>query len=102
MTINNIKNPSNTQDVNFTYQFKHTINGTPITATTSHNYRGYTPGSLLSCSSTFNPSIVHSTSIISITLTIGNAVDANGSITVKFPSTWNGAPNSSFTPVISS
>jgi hypothetical protein len=101
MTVNNIKNPSNTQDVNFTYQFTYP-NGTIITASTSYNYRGYTTGSLQSCTSNFNPSIVHSTSTISITMTIGNAIDANGSITVQFPSTWSGAPNSSYTPVISS
>lgn len=103
LSIANIKNPSNIGSAAFTYVFKYS-NQTVITSLlNTYTFNGYLAGSLQSCTASFSPNLIFSTSVITITMTLGNAVPSNGSITVIFPTpSWTGSANSSLTPVISS
>jgi hypothetical protein len=103
LSIVSIKNPSNIGSAAFTYVFKY-ANQTIITSLlNSYTFSGYLAGSLQSCTASFSPNLIFTTSVITITMTLGNAVPSNGAITVTFPSpSWTGSANSSLTPVISS
>ena len=100
MSVSVVKNPSSTEQVTFGYVFRYTNNNTIISQSTTEVFRNYVPGSLISCSASFNPNTVHTTSEITITIILGNQVQANGSIYVNFPSVWSDSASSDFPPII--
>jgi hypothetical protein len=71
VSIVNVKNPLSTIRPTFTYNFRYantSLISTLISAQTSY----YIPGSLQSCSLSFSPSIVFSSSTLTITIRLGN------------------------------
>lgn len=81
VSVSTIKNPGSQESVTFSYVFKYS-NGTQISQATSDLYGNYSPGSLQSCSVSFNPSTVHSTTEVTLTIVLGNEVPKSGSIYV--------------------
>jgi hypothetical protein len=61
VSISTIKNPSSQESVTFSYVFKYS-NQTIVSQASVNTFITYTPGSLVSCSVSFNPNTVHSTS----------------------------------------
>ena len=83
MWVNNIVNPSPAFTTDYFY-------GTIGSDTTGLGYYAskvdLLPAQFMSCSITFNPSMVNSTGNMIITLVPSNAIAASGSIQVQFPS----------------
>ncbi len=72
LAILNIINPANTADVSLTYDFI-ALNGT-VLSTITRQIKTLKPSNLLSCSVSFNPSTVMSTSESQIIIQINNPV----------------------------
>lgn len=72
VSISSIKNPSSTVSVTFGYVFRHNNNNSIISQNTTDTFGNYSPGTLISCSASFSPNTVHTTSEITITISLGN------------------------------
>lgn len=70
ISVSSIKNPSSTEAVTFVYTFKD--GASILSQSTSEAYRSYSAGSLQGCIASFSPNTVHSTSEITLTITLGN------------------------------
>ena len=100
VSISLIRNPSSTEQVTFGYAFRYTNNSTIISQNTTDVFRNYLPGALTSCTASFSPNTVHTASELTISVTLGNEVKADGSIFVSFPTVWSDSASPAFPPIM--
>ena len=97
ISIATIKNPSSKQSLNFTYVFTSAGTNHSSTFTIADPL---TPDSLSACSVSFSPATANSEATATYLITTKNTVDAGGSITITFPSTWAHSASNSYSPLI--
>lgn len=92
-----IKNPGSVKSVSITYTFTNTSQ----LSTTSVTFSNFATGSLSACSVAFHPSTTHTVGVATLAVTVTNAIESGGSITITYPSTWVSPSSTSYPPITS-
>ena len=57
---------------------------------------------MTACSLSFVPATTHTSTVATLTVTVGNPVSAGGSVTIQYPSYWAGATSTTLYPPVTS
>ena len=95
--VDAINNPGSIKTVTVSYTFTNTSQ----LSSGSGSFGAFSNGPLASCTLTFHDA-THTITTATLDITVTNAIDENGTLTIDFPSSWNNPSSSSLYPPITS